>query len=158
MRSTLGILRNALAIALVNTPLLLSVIIAPGMAADQLQSSKSAAGVKYKVIVQVSDNDPTKWNLALNNVKNIQQDLGRDNVDVEVVAYGPGLNMLKLESAVSTRVGDALGQGVKIMACENTMANTKVTKADMLPNIGYVNSGVVELMVKQQQGWSYIRP
>ena len=66
--------------------------------------------------------------------------------------------MLKLDSAVSARVGDALGQGVKIMACENTMTNTKVSKADMLPNIGYIKAGVVELMVKQQQGWSYIRP
>ena len=66
--------------------------------------------------------------------------------------------MLKLESPVSARVGDALGQGVKIMACENTMTNTKVGKADMLPGIGYVKAGVVELMVKQQQGRSYIWP
>jgi uncharacterized protein len=154
MRSTLSILRNALA----NTALLLSVIIAPGMAADQPLSSKPAAGVKYKVIFQVSDNDPAKWNLALNNVKNIQQDLGRENVEIELVAYGPGLPMLKLDSAVSSRVSDALAQGVKILACENTMTNTKTTRADMLPNLGYVKAGVVELMVKQQQGYSYIRP
>jgi hypothetical protein len=117
-----------------------------------------AADARHKVIFQVSDNDPAKWNLALNNVRNIQEDLGRDNVDIEVVAYGPGLSMLKLESPVSTRVGDALGQGVKIIACENTMTNTKTTKADMLLNIGYIKAGVVELMVKQQQGWAYIRP
>ena len=54
-------------------------------------------------------------------------------------------------------IRDVLGQGVKILACENTMTNTKVTRADMLPNIGYVKAGVVELMVKQQ-GWAYIRP
>ena len=117
-----------------------------------------AADARHKVIFQVSDNDPAKWTLALNNVKNIQQDIGKDNVEIEVVAYGPGLNMLKLDSAVSARVGDALGQGVKIMACENTMTNNKITRADMLPNIGYVKAGVVELMVKQQQGYSYIRP
>jgi intracellular sulfur oxidation DsrE/DsrF family protein len=123
-----------------------------------LPASGVAADGKQRVIFQVSDNDPAKWNLALNNVKNIQQDLGKNNVEIEVVAYGPGLNMLKLDSAVSARVGDALGQGVKIMACENTMTNTKVGKADMLPNIGYVKAGVVELMEKQRQGYSYIRP
>ena len=123
-----------------------------------LPAAGVAADAKHKVIFQVSDSDPAKWNLALNNVRNIQQDLGRDNVEIEVVAYGPGLNMLKLDSTVSARVGDALGQGVKIMACENTMTNNKVGKADMLPNIGYVKAGVVELMVKQQQGYSYIRP
>src|SRR5579862_1350194 len=100
----------------------------PAMAAD----ATPRAAARHKVIFQVSDNDPAKWNLALNNARNIQQDVGSYNVDVEVVAYGPGLNMLKLESEVSARVGDALRQGVKIMACENTMANTKVSKADML--------------------------
>ena len=143
------ILRALTCAALLSTPGLL-----PALAAD----TALGAAVKYKVIFQVSDNDPAKWNLALNTVRNIQQDLGKDSVEIEVVTYGPGLNMLKLDSAVSARVGDALGQGVKIMACENTMTNTKVSKADMLPNIGYIKAGVVELMVKQQQGWSYIRP
>lgn len=140
--------------ALICAVLVFALGLLPAMAADKTPR----AAAKHKVIIQVSDNDPAKWNLALNNARNIQQDVGSDNVDVEVVAYGPGLNMLKLESAVSSRIGDALGQGVKIMACENTMANTKVTKADMLPNIGYVRAGVVELMLKQEQGWSYIRP
>ena len=125
-----------------------------GIAADR----PAAADARHKVIFQVSDNDPRKWNLALNNVKNVQEDLGRANVEIELVAYGPGLPMLKLESEVANRIGDALAQGVKIMACENTMTNTKLNKADMLPNIGYVKAGVVELMVKQQQGYSYIRP
>jgi intracellular sulfur oxidation DsrE/DsrF family protein len=141
---------------LVNAALLLMITAAPGMAADQ--PSRAAPNARQKVIFQVSDNDPARWNLALNNVKNIQQDLGRDNVEVEVVAYGPGLAMLKLESPVSARVGEALGQGVRIMACENTMTNTKTTREDMLPNIGYVKAGVVELMLQQQQGYSYIRP
>lgn len=138
--------------------LLLSAAFSPVMAADQAQQSRAAASARHKVIFQVSDNDPRKWNLALNNVKNIQQDLGKDNVDIELVAYGPGLPMLKLESEVAGRIADALGQGVKIIACENTMTNTKTTRADMLPDIGYVKAGVVELMEKQQAGWAYIRP
>lgn len=48
---------------------------------------------KHRVVLQVSDSDPAKWNLALNNARNIQQDLGRQNVEVEIVAYGPGLGM-----------------------------------------------------------------
>jgi intracellular sulfur oxidation DsrE/DsrF family protein len=124
-------------------------------AADQ---SAAPAATRYKVLFQVSDADPRKWNLALNNARNVQQDLGAANVDIELVAYGPGIGMLALDSEVSQRVGDALKQGVKVIACENTMTNQKLNKADMLPNIGYVKAGVVELMVKQQQGWSYIRP
>jgi intracellular sulfur oxidation DsrE/DsrF family protein len=111
-----------------------------------------------KVVLQVSDNDPGKWNLALNNARNIQADLGAANVAVEIVAYGPGINMLKMDSAVGGRVDQALSDGVKVVACENTMRNAKLAKGDMLNKVGYVPSGVVELMQKQQQGWSYLRP
>jgi len=134
---------------------LMAVVLLPAMAADQ---PKPATEAKQRVIFQVSDNDPAKWNLALNNVRNVQQDLGKDNVEIELVAYGPGLPMLRLDSPVSARIGDALAQGVKIMACENTMTNTKLVRDDMLPHIGYVKAGVVELMQRQQQGWAYIRP
>ena len=113
---------------------------------------------KQKVIFQVSDADPKKWNLALNNAKNVQTDLGKGNTEIEIVAYGPGIGMLKLESEVGNRVAEAVGAGVKIVACENTMTSQKLTKADMLSNIGYVKAGVVELMQKQQDGYAYIRP
>ena len=53
-----------------------------------------------RVVVQVSDADPARWNLALNNVKNLQDDLGAGNVEIEVVAYGPGIGMLKLDGAI----------------------------------------------------------
>jgi len=111
-----------------------------------------------KVVMQVSDNDPAKWNLALNNAKNVQADLGAQNVAIEIVAYGPGINMLKADSVAATRIAEAMGAGVKVVACENTMTNQKIGRDDMLKDIGYVKAGVVELMQKQQQGWAYLRP
>jgi intracellular sulfur oxidation DsrE/DsrF family protein len=47
---------------------------------------------------------------------------------------------------------------VRVFACENTMTNQKLVRADMLPRIAYVPSGVVQLMQRQQQGYAYIRP
>lgn len=113
---------------------------------------------KAKMVIQVSDNDPGKWNLALNNAKNIQKDVGKDNVDIEIVAYGPGISMLKVESEVANRIGEAVDSGVKVMACENTMRNQKLDKADMNAKVGYVSSGVVEIMQRQQKGYAYLRP
>lgn len=115
-------------------------------------------GEKQKLIFQVSDNDPKIWNLTLSNVKNVQHDIGKDNVDIEVVAYGPGIGMLKLDSEVGNRITEAVGSGVKVVACENTMHGQKLTKEDMLPNIDYVKAGVVELMQKQHEGYAYVRP
>lgn len=117
-----------------------------------------AAQDKLRVVLQVSDNDPAKWNLALNNARNIQQDLGRDKVEVEIVAYGPGLNMLKSESPVAPRLAQALDGNVQLLACENTMRNTKVTKEDLYGGIGFVPAGVVHIMKRQKEGWAYIRP
>jgi intracellular sulfur oxidation DsrE/DsrF family protein len=117
-----------------------------------------AAQDRQRVVLQVSDNDPAKWNLALNNARNIQQDLGAGKVDVEIVAYGPGLNMLKMDSAVAPRLAGALDGNVRLLACENTMRNTKVTKDDLYGGIGFVQAGVTHLMKRQKEGWAYIRP
>jgi intracellular sulfur oxidation DsrE/DsrF family protein len=106
----------------------------------------------------MSESDPAKWNLALNNARNIQSDLGAANVDIELVAYGPGIGMLKADSIVANRVDEALAAGVKVVACENTMQAQKIPKADMMSKIAYVPAGVVEIMQRQQQGWAYIRP
>ena len=116
------------------------------------------AAQSQKVVFQVSDGDPKKWNLALNNAKNVQQALGKGNVAIEIVAYGPGIGMVKLDSEVGSRIGEAVGEGVHIVACENTMKGQKLVRADMLPMIDYVQTGVVELMQKQREGWAYIRP
>lgn len=128
------------------------------MAATPLLSAQEAPIKKQKVVFQVSDGDPQKWSLALNNARNVQQELGRDNVDVEIVAYGPGIGMLKLESPLATRVDEAKQANIEIVVCENTMKAQKLGKDDMLPNVGYVPAGVTELMKKQQQGYAYIRP
>ena len=60
------------------------------------------ASVRPKVVLQMTEADPAKWNLALNNAKNIQTDLGAANVDVELVAYGPGIGMLKADRSSAT--------------------------------------------------------
>ena len=117
-----------------------------------------APAAANKVVIQVSDNDPAKWNLALNNARNLQADLGEKNVEIEIVAFGPGIGMVKSDSVVGNRIAETIGAGVKIVACENTMRGQKLNKPDMLASVGYVPAGVVELMQKQQQGWAYLRP
>ena len=140
-----------------NRRTLLSVIGLGAIATPALAQQKKAAA-KNRVIFQVSDNDPSKWNLALNNAKNVQAELGAQNVQIEIVAYGPGLEMLKAESKVADRLAGALDDSVGLIACENTMTNTHVAKADMYDGIAYVKAGVTHLMKRQREGWAYIRP
>jgi uncharacterized protein len=136
----------------------LAVLALVSVAAGPLASAAQPIPQRNRVLIQVSDGDVAKWNLALNNARNLQTDLGSNNVDIEIVAYGPGIGMLKLDSPVANRIGEAKDAGVKVMACENTMKTQKLARADMLDGISYAAAGVVEIMQKQQEGWAYLRP
>lgn len=117
-----------------------------------------AQGAKHHLVLQVSDNDPGKWNLALNNAENVQEAFGKDNVEVEIVAYGPGLHMLKADSKVAPRLNAALDHNVGLIACGNTMKKMKVGKADLAGGIQVVDGGLVHIMKRQKEGWNYVRP
>lgn len=117
-----------------------------------------AADDKYQVVIQMSNNDPAKWNLALNNAHNLIKEMGKNAVQVEIVAYGPGIHMLKADSEVSNRLNDAAGNGIVLAACANTMKAFKLTMTDLNPVSQSVPSGVAELVRKQKAGWAYIAP
>ncbi len=129
------------------------------LAALTLTAAQAQPAIKpLRIVVQVSDGEVAKWNLALNNVRNVQTEFPDDAPEIEIVAYGPGIGMLKGDSPIAARVAETLKNGVKVVACENTMQNMKLVYADMLPNIGYVRAGVVEIARKQQEGFAYIKP
>lgn len=125
---------------------------APAAAAD----SKLTADGRIPVVFHVTNKDPLMWNQALNNAANYQQAMGKDKVLIEIVINGPGIKMLLAESEVEPRVTAALTNGVKIVACEQTMKGAKLTKNDMIPGIGYVPGGIVEVVDRQREGWAYV--
>jgi hypothetical protein len=113
---------------------------------------------QMRVVMQISENQPAVWNLALNNIRNVQKELGAKNIEVEVVAYGPGLGIIRDDSVVANRVQEAMATGVRFVACRNTMQNQKVTEAQMISGIGYAQAGVIEIISKQMEGYAYLRP
>lgn len=127
-------------------------------AAVLLPATSHAQSQHQKVVIQVSEGDPANWNLALNNAENIQQALGKKNVTVEIVAYGPGLNMLKAESKVAARLNGAMDNNVALLACGTTMKKMKVIEADLAGGVKVVPAGVVHIMNRQREGWAYVRP
>jgi intracellular sulfur oxidation DsrE/DsrF family protein len=117
-----------------------------------------AQAAREGVVIQVSDGDPKTWNQALNVVRNIQAERGKDNVRIEVVVFGNGIDMLKFDSPIANRIDEALAGGADVLMCQNTMRARKVTEQDMHAKIGYVKAGVIEILDKQRQGWAVIRP
>ena len=126
----------------------------------------SLAAEKHKVAIHVDQNDKQVMNMALNNIANLKKyyESKGEAVDIELVAYGPGLHMLREDtSPVKARIAK---MGLEIdnltfSACGNTHAKMSkkggkpvklVSEAKMTP------SGVVRLIALQEQGYAYVRP
>ena len=126
----------------------------------------SRAQLPHRLVIHVDVNDPAVMNLALNNAGNVAQyysDLNQ-KVEIEVVAYGPGLHMLRDDtSPVKGRI-KAMSEttpGLTFSACGNTRENMTKNEGKDVPIISQAKmtkSGVVRLMELQEQGWSYLRP
>jgi intracellular sulfur oxidation DsrE/DsrF family protein len=119
--------------------------------------AQNATPAKHRVVFQM--NMPSEsWNQLLGNVGNIQKAFGAEGVQIEVVFYGKGLRaLLKTNTEYEERLKKLAADGVILGACQNTMRIQKVTSADIFPFSTEVDSGVAELVRKQEAGWIYIR-
>lgn len=137
----------------------LALLSAAGVALTTTEAARAQAPTgtgTERVVIQVSTPEPKLWNQALNYIENLRELYGPDKVEIELVALGLGLGVLKLESTQGPRVADALKVGVHISACEVTMRRQKLTREDMLPKIGYVPAGLGQVIKRQREGWAYI--
>ena len=148
--------------------LVFSLVVSAGLFAGQAMNAVPAfaADAVHKVAIHVDENDSARINMALNNVKNIKQyyDSIGQAVQIEVVAYGPGLHMLRADtspvkdriSALSLEVGGLIFSG-----CGNTkagMSKAEGKEIELLPEARVVPSGVIRLVELQEDGYSYVRP
>jgi intracellular sulfur oxidation DsrE/DsrF family protein len=118
----------------------------------------AAAGERQYVVMQINDDDATHWRQALGSVRNLLTDVGKDNVQIEIVAYGPGIHMLRFDSVVGPQLADLSRDGVWLRACGNTLAALKLRPGDLHAGVEIVPSGVVEILKRQKEGWAYIKP
>jgi len=137
-----------------------------GMSASTHAAEKAK---EHRIVVQVDQNDPAVMNLVLNNVQNMLQYYNGkgETAKIEVVAYGPGLNMLRDDkSPVKDRLIHMAKDGsfpsnLQFSACHNTMMGMEKKEGHPIPILSVakvVPSGVVRLTELQEEGWTYLRP
>jgi intracellular sulfur oxidation DsrE/DsrF family protein len=118
----------------------------------------SASALAEKIVLQVSDGNVPTWNQALNVAGNLREAYGPDT-QIEIVAFGQGINMLKLDAPVSSRIAEAQTKaGAKVYACENSMTRAKLSRGDMVNDVVYVKAGVEHMIKRQREDWVLIRP
>jgi len=137
-----------------------------GLAAAPVSAAETGRG--HRVVFQVDTADPATMNLTLNNATNVVDHYRAKNeaVEIDIVAFGQGLAMYRADkSTVADRIAHFAESGfpskIQFSACNNT--KTAMEKAEghpipLLPQVTIVPSGVVQIMERQEQGWSYVRP
>lgn len=131
-------------------------------------AAPAAEPKSHRVAIQVDQNDPAVMNLALNNAANIMEyyKAKGEDVQIEVVAYGPGLHMFRDDtSPVKDRLRQmsefSFPSAIKFAACNNTKEGMEKREGHaiaIVPQASLVPSGAVRLMELQEDGWSYLKP
>jgi hypothetical protein len=124
----------------------------------QVSAINNAVGlIKHHVIIQLSSSDSLVWKGVVNNIKHLKDSWG-DSVQIELVAHGPGVEMFLLaKTTEQKKIAGLKTMGVTFFVCENTLKARNISKELIIPEAGFVPSGVAEIIMKQEQGWSYLK-
>ena len=119
--------------------------------------TSNPGGTSDGVVFHLDEGDPAKHAAVLRNINNLLDALGPDT-PVELVAHGPGLPAVLADSPHADALQAVLGRGVRVDACGNTMREKDVAPERLAPGVTVVPAGVAQLVLRQREGWSYVRP
>jgi len=120
--------------------------------------AQTPAPVKHHVVFQLTEPEGQPWETLIVHVTNMRAAFEKDGgSQVEVVFFGPGLNMLrKTNTKYEERLKKLADSGVTLAACQNAMRFMNIKTEDLFPFATEVDSGVAEIARKQETGWAYI--
>ena len=120
-------------------------------------AQNSTVTTSHKVVIQLNSADTAAWGGVIGNIKNLSK-IWPEHLQIEVVVHGRALDFLVAsKSHLVNDVEQLSKKGVVFNACENTMGKYGITKQMLIPSVFTVPSGVGEVILKQEQGWSYLR-
>jgi intracellular sulfur oxidation DsrE/DsrF family protein len=116
---------------------------------------------EHRIVLQLSDSDAKKESLVISVANNLIKAYGPDAIAVEVVAFGPGIDVLRTENANRTRVESLIAQGVKFDVCVNTLDTIEREtgkRPDIIPGAIPVQVGVGQILSLTENGYTLVRP
>ena len=120
-------------------------------------AQKSTEVKMHNIVVQLNTADTASWSSVIGNIKNIQK-VWATNLNIEVVVHGKAIDFLvKDKTYYATDIQLLASQGIKFNACQNTMRKHNITSDMLVKEASTVPSGVVEVVMRQEEGWSYLK-
>ena len=126
-----------------------------------LMAQEEKPFAEHKIVLQISDMDPSKQTLVLNVATNLLKAYGQDQVDVEIVAFGPGLRLLFEDNSNSGRIDGLVDSGVRFFACQNTINNMSKIIGEPIKVNAHASSGkggIVRIKELTDQGYLLVKP
>jgi intracellular sulfur oxidation DsrE/DsrF family protein len=148
---------------------LLRVVVGVALLATTLPCSLRAQQVplqdkpfaEHKIVLQLSDSDVRKQNLVISVANNLLKFYDPDKVAIEVVAFGPGIDVLRSESAARKQVESLIAQGVRFDVCLNTVDTIEREtgrRPEIIPGATPVQVGVGQILFLVENGYTLVRP
>lgn len=112
---------------------------------------------KHNIVMQLTSNDAKVHAGLVKQLNNLKDGWGGD-LSVEVVVYGPGIDFLRDSiSRMATTVAGLKSRGIVFAVCENSLRERKIDKSEIMQGSEFVKMGIGEIVMKQEEGWSYIK-
>lgn len=135
----------------------LAVTLCFSLAASFSAQAQTTSNTNHRIVMQLSSKDTLVWKGLMNNLKHLKAAWG-DSVQIEVIAHGPGIEMLmKNKTTQQEKINAFSKRGIVFMACENTLKEKNISKESIIAASRFVPMGLGEIVHKQEQGWSYIK-
>jgi intracellular sulfur oxidation DsrE/DsrF family protein len=120
------------------------------------QSKTPSAGTVHKIVFQLSSDDTLVHKALVRQLNNVLN--AAPNAKIEVVCHGPGINFLVSgKTVVLDKIQLLRTKGVAFEACENTLKEKNISKDKIIAEAGFVQSALIEIVTRQEEGWSYIK-
>jgi intracellular sulfur oxidation DsrE/DsrF family protein len=136
----------------------IALLIAGAFAFPQSSSDKESEGGKkaHRIVFQLTTPDTSAYRALTRQLNNVLAQW--PEAQIEVVAHNKGMGMLeKKKSNVPAELAALQSKGVQFVACEQTLKQLKIEKTDLIPESSFVERGIIHIVERQEQGWSYIK-
>lgn len=111
---------------------------------------------QHRIVMQLTSGDTLVHKNLMKQIKNMKE--ASPTLQLEVVCHGPGMDMLMGDrSIVQGKLKQFAAQGIAFLACENTIRERNLDPAKVLPEAGHVKAGIIHIVERQEEGWSYIK-
>lgn len=115
------------------------------------------AKAKHNIVMQLTSNDAKVHKGLVKQLNNLKDGWGGD-LSVEVVLHGPGVDFLRDSvTKFAPEIAKLKARGVVFAVCENSLRERKIDKSEIIVGHEYVKMGIGEIVMKQEEGWSYIK-